>query len=71
MEGLTLRQQEIARTAISARTNREIAVKLGIAEGTVKLHLHAIYERLGVQGRKDLILALQDRIPGLEERRSA
>lgn len=71
MEGLTLRQQEIALTAISARTNREIAVKLGITEGTVKLHLHAIYERLGVQGRKDLILALQDRIPGLEERRSA
>jgi len=32
-------------------SNREIAQRLGIAEGTVKFQLHRIYERLGVRNR--------------------
>jgi two-component system nitrate/nitrite response regulator NarP len=34
--------------------NREIGERLHISEGTVKLHLHNIYEKLGVGGRMEL-----------------
>ena len=33
-----------------AQRNREIAERLGIAEGTVKLHLHTIYTKLASTG---------------------
>jgi LuxR family transcriptional regulator, maltose regulon positive regulatory protein len=33
------------------RSNREIAGRLFISTNTVKLHLRAIYERLGVSNR--------------------
>jgi DNA-binding NarL/FixJ family response regulator len=36
--------------------NKEIAERLTITEGTVKIHLHNIYEKLDVSGRSQLIL---------------
>ena len=36
-------------------TNREIAGLLGIAEGTVKVHLHNIYEKLNATRRTDVM----------------
>jgi DNA-binding NarL/FixJ family response regulator len=38
-----------------------IAEKLGLNEGTVKAHLHAIYDKLGVQSRMALTIAMLDR----------
>jgi DNA-binding NarL/FixJ family response regulator len=38
-----------------------IAEKLGVSEGNVKGHLHAIYEKLGVNSRTKLMIALADR----------
>jgi DNA-binding NarL/FixJ family response regulator len=61
MEDLTPRQGEIARAAVSTLSNKELALKLGIAEGTLKIHLHVIYRRLDVEGRKGLIMKLQER----------
>jgi len=34
---------------------------LEIAEGTVKIHLHSIYEKLGVTGRVELTLYAQEK----------
>jgi DNA-binding NarL/FixJ family response regulator len=32
-----------------------------VTEGTVKIHLHSIYEQLGVRSRIELMIALADR----------
>jgi DNA-binding NarL/FixJ family response regulator len=51
---LTPRQIELARAVASGLANKEVAQRLHISEGTVKVHLHAIYERLAVSGRAEL-----------------
>ena len=56
---LTSRQQQIVRAALSTLGNKELAAHFGISVGTLKLHLHAIYRRLGIEGRRDLIIYMQ------------
>jgi DNA-binding NarL/FixJ family response regulator len=58
---LTAREREIVRMAAQGLRNRMIAERLGITEGTVKLHLHHVYEKLGVSGRVELLLFAQKR----------
>ena len=58
---LTPREIEIVRLASSGLHNREIAGKLSIAEGTVKIHLHNIYEKLHLSGRLELSVYARDR----------
>lgn len=58
---LTPREIEIVRLVASGRRNKEIAGKLSIGEGTVKLHLHNIYQKLHVDGRVALTLYAQDK----------
>ena len=52
---LTLRELEIVRLAASGLRNKEIANKLAISEGTVKIHLHRSYEKLHVDSRIALL----------------
>jgi DNA-binding NarL/FixJ family response regulator len=52
---LTERQQEVAGLACQGLSNRIIADKLGLTEGTVKCHLNAIYEKLDVHSRANLL----------------
>jgi len=59
--GLTSRELEIVRMVAEGRRNREIATRLSISEGTVKIHLHNVYEKLGVDGRLELVLYAQER----------
>jgi DNA-binding NarL/FixJ family response regulator len=47
MNGLTAREYEIARLVSRGLTNREVARKLGLADGTVKLHVHHVLQKLG------------------------
>ena len=42
-------------------SNKEIAQKLAVTEGTIKIHLHAIFEKLGVRSSIELMIALADR----------
>jgi len=53
-EILTLREIEIARMVASGLRNSAVATKLRITEGTVKVHLHNVYEKLGIDGRMAL-----------------
>jgi DNA-binding NarL/FixJ family response regulator len=55
---LTDRQRQIATLACGGLSNREIAEKLVVTEGTVKLHLHAAYTKLNVHSRTQLANAL-------------
>lgn len=55
---LSARELEVARAAASGATNREIAATLGITERTVKAHMGAVFEKLGVRDRLQLVLRL-------------
>jgi DNA-binding NarL/FixJ family response regulator len=61
LDGLTRRQIEVACAAVSGLSNKELAQRLGVSEGTIKNHLHAIYERLQLDGRLALLLYLKER----------
>jgi two-component system nitrate/nitrite response regulator NarP len=39
--------------------NKTIAERLSISEGTVKVHLHNVYEKLEIGGRLELVLCAQ------------
>ncbi len=58
---LTPREIEIVRMVAQGLRNRVVAERLSISEGTVKIHLHNIYEKLGVDGRLELVLFAQNR----------
>ena len=58
---LTPREIEIVRMVAEGLRNRAIATRMAISEGTVKVHLHNIYEKLGVDGRLELTLAAQQK----------
>jgi two-component system nitrate/nitrite response regulator NarP len=51
---LTRRELDIVRMVAIGARNKKIAEQLGIAEGTVKMHLHTIYEKLQISGRVEL-----------------
>lgn len=55
-EGLTPRQAEILRLLRQGLANRDIATRLGVGEGTVKLHVSALLKRLGVRNRTEAAL---------------
>jgi len=58
---LSRRELEVVRGVAQGLRNRQIAERLGIAEGTVKLHLHTVYTKLGVDGRTALLVKLQQK----------
>ena len=45
------RQMAVLRSLLQGKSNKLIARDIGIAEGTVKAHLWAVYQRLGVSNR--------------------
>lgn len=53
---LTRREAEIAQLAVRGISTKDIAARLDVKQGTVKIHLHSIYEKLNVGGRLGLIL---------------
>lgn len=57
---LSAREIEVLRLLVSGRRNREIAAALTITEGTVKLHVSSILEKLGANDRTEAVtMALQ------------
>ena len=55
MNSLTSREREIVRTLASGGlSNKDVGRRLNLSEGTVKVHLHNIYQKLGVKNRTAL-----------------
>ncbi len=54
LRSLTPREFEVAQLAAEGLRTREIAAELGIAAGTVKIHLHSAYEKLAIGSRVEL-----------------
>lgn len=61
VSSLTPRELEIVRLVAEGLRNKEIAERLSISEGTVKIHLHSIYEKLQIGGRVELSVFARDR----------
>jgi two-component system nitrate/nitrite response regulator NarL len=59
---LTPRELEIVRLVALHLDNQEISERLTISVGTVKIHLHHIYEKLNVRGRHELQVYLRERM---------
>lgn len=61
---LTRRERDVARLVAAGQRNRAIAGSLGIAEGTVKMHLHNVYAKLGLESRTQLAMDERLRMRG-------
>jgi DNA-binding NarL/FixJ family response regulator len=61
---LTERQIDVLRSLSQGKPNKVIARDLGISEGTVKIHLAAIFRALNVRNRVEAVVASR-RISGL------
>ena len=57
---LTPREIEVVRLVAKGLTNKEIASQFCIADGTVKIHLHNIYEKLKINRRAELVRMADD-----------
>ena len=55
----TVREQEIAALLVEGLTNRQIADRLYISEGTVKNYISTIYDKTGIHDRVKLVVALK------------
>jgi DNA-binding NarL/FixJ family response regulator len=53
-KSLTAREREITLLVSQSFSNKEIARQLGLSEGTVKIHIHNIYRKIGVAKRSAL-----------------
>ena len=58
-EELTGREQEICTLMVEGLTNRQIADRLYISEGTVKNYISNIYDKTGIHDRVKLIVELK------------
>lgn len=53
---LTRRQKQVLDLVAQGRTNKEIARVMGIEEGTVKVHVKAVMDRLGANNRTHAVI---------------
>lgn len=56
--GLTQAQSRVLALLAEGRSNREIAESLGLAEGTVKVHVSRIFRAMKVTSRAQVVIAL-------------
>ena len=57
VDALTRRQRDVLYLIVQGKTNKEIARSLGLGEGTVKIHVAALFGKLGVHRRAAIAVA--------------
>jgi DNA-binding CsgD family transcriptional regulator len=65
--GLTAREEDIVKLVARGRSTREISGVLFISEHTVNNHLRSIFEKAGVNSRREILqrLFFEDLMPGV------
>jgi DNA-binding CsgD family transcriptional regulator len=63
VDELTAQEEQVARLAAQGRTNPEIAALLFVSPRTVEYHLHKVFQKVGINSRRELRRAL----PGAED----
>lgn len=58
LAALSPREREVALAVAAGASNKEVARNMGITERTVKAHLTAIFARLGIRDRMQLVLMM-------------
>jgi len=58
---LTAREMEVLRLMALGKSNKEIGSSLDVTEGTVKVHVNHILDKLGVAGRVEAIMVAMQR----------
>jgi RNA polymerase sigma factor (sigma-70 family) len=56
MQRLTPRERAIAQLVCAGLSNKQIARQLTVTEGTIKVHLHNVYDKLAIRNRTMLAL---------------
>jgi DNA-binding NarL/FixJ family response regulator len=56
---LSPREHDVALLVARGLSNKEVARELGLREGTVKINLHRIFQKLGTNNRYTLIVQAQ------------
>jgi len=59
MNSLTSREREVVLAVAEGLSNKDIGRRLNLSKGTVKVHLHKIYSKLGVKNRTALVVPWQ------------
>ncbi len=67
---MTPREYQVAMLVARGWTNKEVARQLGVTDGTVKLHVHNILQKLGARNRYALHWLLRSHECGGERRSS-
>jgi DNA-binding CsgD family transcriptional regulator len=57
---LSEREKDVVRILLQGKSNKQIALELGISNRTVEFHLKNIYTKLGVESRTEAILKLAE-----------
>ena len=53
---LTPRERTVARLVAGGMRNRDTGLELGVTEGSIKVYLHRMYEKLDIQTRLELAM---------------
>ncbi len=59
LSALTARELEVVEQVCTGASNKEVAANLGITERTVKAHLTAVFEKLNIRDRVQLVIQLK------------
>ena len=58
---LSPREVDVLRLVAKGMSNKEIGAKLGVVEGTVKIHVANIFSKMGVSDRTEAIVLASQR----------